>query len=584
MMSDDDIIAKLEDTTKDATRHQLKTLQTILDRNAGASYLQPYLRSYPAPVDASTFRRAVPLSCYDDYADHIHQLADGVLFDDDARPLLTLDPLLCFFFSSGTGSKKPKLIPYFDSPSAKAISFLAHQGSLAILRRLFPPKLSINKSLWFYYAGNVVETKSGYKAMAATAYALHGNKSNLSHFLSMFVSPKEVILGSNFQQQMYCHLLCGLRLFDFVDSIRAPYAAGLIIAFRLLESNWEKLCEDLENGFPSLDVTDVAMRDSVAEVLSGPQVDLSKRIRSICEELNWEGIVTKLWPNVRYVKCVTTGSMEQYYSKLKYYAGEIPLLGGDYFASECSVGINFNIMQPPELTRFVILPTAAYFEFLPFDWNRAPVTDEQTVDLFGVELGKMYEVVVTTYRGLYRYCLGDIVRVVGFYNSSPEVEFVMRAPKASSDIITERDLMSAMGSFQLILREVISAEIVEFTGFLDLELNFRQLKVFIEVKEGCIFLQEEKLKELIIILKNCSFSLEDGLGGIYKVMKARGELGPLIVSIVRPGSFDCLSEKAIESGAPASQYKPPKIIRNRKFADLLEMSVVVTVCLNSLNG
>lgn len=39
------------------------------------------------------------------------------------------------FGSSGTGSKKPKLIPYFDSPSAKAISFLAHQGSLAILRR-----------------------------------------------------------------------------------------------------------------------------------------------------------------------------------------------------------------------------------------------------------------------------------------------------------------------------------------------------------------------------------------------------------------------------------------------------------------
>jgi auxin responsive GH3 family protein len=153
------------------------------------------------------------------------------------------------------------------------------------------------------------------------------------------------------------------------------------------------------------------MREGVIKTIGGPQHELSNRIRLVCEGKNWSGIVRRLFPNVRFIKCVTTGSMKQYYQKLKFYAGEdVPILGGDYFASECCVGLNLDITQPPETTRFVILPTFAYFEFLPFQMNENEKDDvvEQTVDLTGVEVGKMYEVVVTTYRGFYRYKLGDI--------------------------------------------------------------------------------------------------------------------------------------------------------------------------------
>jgi auxin responsive GH3 family protein len=192
----------------------------------------------------------------------------------------------------------------------------------------------------------------------------------------------------------------------------------------------------------------------------------------------------------------------------------------------------------------------------------------------------MYEVVVTTYRGFYRYRLGDIVRVVGFYNSSPQVEFVMRAPKSSSEIINEKHLMSAMESFQSVIRNAVAAEISEFASFLDLTLSPKQLKVYIEVREGCMFLQEEKLEESVEILKRCGSSIEDSLGGIYMVDRQRGEIGPLAVSIVKPGSFDKLSQVAIENGAPASQYKPPKIIRNRQIVDFIERCIVVTVYLD----
>lgn len=410
--------------------------------------------------------------------------------------------------------------------------------------------------------------------MAAISYPLHTDTRNLSRFLSTIVSPKEVVLGSDVHQQMYCHLLCGLRQWHSVDGIRAPYADGLINAFNLLEAKWQQLCKDLENGYPCSEIiTDPSIRESVIRILSGPEIDLSNRIKSICEEKTWEGIIGKLWPNARYVKTISTGSMQQYYPKLKFYAGDVQILGGDYFSSECSVAMNLDITQPPETTRYVILPKAAYFEFLRFDFisdSSSVNLQETVVELPGVEVGKMYEVVVTTYRGFFRYRLGDIVKVVGFHNSSPEVEFVMRAPKSSYDVITERDLLASMEDFQVAIKEDMDTEIVEFASFLEQGKEPKQLKIFVEVKEkGSALLQNEDLRKYCVLI-------EQGLGGIYGVMKARGELGPLLLFVVKTGSFDSLLRVASETGSSASQYKPPKIIRSHKIAELLESWVTVS--------
>ncbi|KAL6978469.1 hypothetical protein U1Q18_020139 [Sarracenia purpurea var. burkii] len=175
--------------------------------------------------------------------------------------------------------------------------------------------------------------------------------------------------------------------------------------------------------------------------------------------------------------------MEQYYSKIKYHAGELSVLGGDYFASECCVGINLDISQPPELTRFTMLPTAAYFEFLPYDIDKMSDRGEETVDLSAVEAG----------------------RFVGFYNSSPQVEFVTRAPKIPGEILTEGNLISAIKTFQEVLRNEAMTEMADFACFLDRELGSMQLKVFVEVREASIFLQQKKLLESDGVLRKCCF-------------------------------------------------------------------------------
>ncbi|KAE8676457.1 putative indole-3-acetic acid-amido synthetase GH3.6-like isoform X2 [Hibiscus syriacus] len=365
-----------------------------------------------------------------------HKIETGFVFPDDA---LNDDSQCCSRFQR---RRRIQLIK---------------EALLFVLRRFFPPRPEVNERLVFMYADSITTTKGGFKVMAASSFLC--TNSNCSLFTSL-ASPMEVILGSNVEHQLYCHLLCGLRNSDSIDAIHTTYALDLIRAFRAL----------IGVGFC---------------INYGQMFDM----------LN-----------------VSTGSMKQYYSKLKYFAGEIPLLGGDYFSSECPVTINLDIKQPPDQTIFVMLPTTGYFEFLPFNSTENDVfIGEETVELCGVEVGKMYEVVVTTYRGFYRYRLGDIVRVVGFYNSSSLLEFVMRAPKTSFEIVTEGDLMAAMETFQLGMRNTLglATEIVDFTSSVDFDCSPKRLKIFIEGQD-CDTILQEKLQGSE--LRKCCSTVEDGLG------------------------------------------------------------------------
>ncbi|MQL76244.1 hypothetical protein Taro_008645 [Colocasia esculenta] len=577
--ADEELLRMLEEATSDAHRLQLETLRAILRRNAGCGYLRPHLVPLGGPtdggaaaVDAESFRRLVPVSSYEDYADHIQRMADGT----GDPSVLSFDRLICFFYSSGTSSTRPKMVPYFDSQPAKVASGLAHQASFALLRRMMPPRPTINKILWFIYAGNVTETRSGLKAMAASAYPFHSGGPNPppSPVLSMCISPKQVILGTDTQEQSYCHLLCGLSNRHVIDAIRAPYAAGLVRAIRLLESRWQQLCDDIEHGTVAAEVTDPAMRSAVQGLLGRPRPEEADRIRQICGRARWGGILGELWAEARYIACVTTGTMEQYYHLLKHYAGSsLPVLCGDYFASECAIGVNMERNLPPGETSFVIVPTAAYFEFLPFEIGSAH-SREDLVDISGLQVGKMYEVVATTYRGLYRYRLGDVVRVVGFHNASPKVEFVTRAPKDYSDVFTEKDLVDAVESLQVLLRgDGSMGEIVEYASFLDSES--KHVVIFLEMEK--MWVPPDEVGDLAPLLKRaCSF-LEIGLGSVYKVKRKDGDLGPMEVVVVETGSFDELARTAVQNGAPANQYKPPKILRNSGFVELLKAHAVLSI-------
>lgn len=116
--------------------------------------------------------------------------------------------------------------------------------------------------------------------------------------------------------------------------------------------------------------------------------------------------------------------MAQYIPTLEYYSGGLPMASVGYASSECYFGLNLRPMCKPSEITYKIMPNMAYFEFMPYD--PAAVAQPKLVELADVEVGKEYEMVITTYAGLYRYCVGDILQVTGFHNAAPQFRFVRR--------------------------------------------------------------------------------------------------------------------------------------------------------------
>jgi auxin responsive GH3 family protein len=209
---------------------------------------------------------------------------------------------------------------------------------------------------------------------------------------------------------MYSQLLCGLCQNKEVLRVGAVFASGFIRAIRFLEKHWTLLCNDIRTGTVNPLITDITVRDSVMNILK-PDPKLADFIETECSKSSWQGIITRLWPNTKYVDVIVTGTMSQYIPILDHYSNGLPLVCTMYASSECYFGVNLNPLCQPSQVSYTLIPTMCYFEFLPVNRTNG-VTDslhtprslnekeqKELVELVDVKLGQEYELVVTTYAG-----------------------------------------------------------------------------------------------------------------------------------------------------------------------------------------
>lgn len=270
----------------------------------------------------------------------------------------------------------------------------------------FVPGLEKGKGMYFLFIKAEAKTPGGLLARPVlTSYY------KSSHFkerpydpYTNYTSPNEAILCPDSYQSMYAQLLCGLCHRLDVLRVGAVFASGFIRAIRFLEKHWQLLCHDIRTGTLNSQITDQAVRDAVMlSVLRRPDPELADYIHGECCKGSWQGIITRLWPNTKYVDVIVTGTMSQYIATLDYYSNGLPLVCTMYASSECYFGVNLNPLCKPSEVAYTLIPSMAYFEFLPIERSHNnddnSLDEQQLVDLTDVELGKEYELVVTTYAG-----------------------------------------------------------------------------------------------------------------------------------------------------------------------------------------
>ncbi|PWA78839.1 auxin-responsive GH3 family protein [Artemisia annua] len=555
------VIEEFESLTKDAKRVQLETLERILKENCEAEYLKQW--NLGGKFDPQTYSTCVPLVTHKDLDPYIQKIADGASY-----PVLTGKPITTITLSSGTTQGKPKFVPYNDELTDNTMQI--YRTSFAFRNRAFP--IGKGKALSFIFGSKQQITKGGLLAGTATSnvYRSAQFKKTMQAMQTPCCSPDEVIFAPDFHQSLYCHLLCGLIFHEEIQVISSTFAHSIVHSFRTFELVWEELCSDLRTGLLSARITVPSIRTAMAKVLT-PNPELADMIQKKCLGLtDWNGLIPQLFPKCKYIYGIMTGSMEPYLKKLRIYAGGVPLLSADYGSSEGWIGANVNPNLPPEMTTFAVLPNIGYFEFLPLkDLDFDSQDRVEPVGLTDVEIGEEYEVVVTNFAGLYRYRLGDVVKVIRFHNSTPELQFVCRRNlmlTINIDKNTEKDLqLSVETAGKLLTAEKL--ELLDFTSHVDLSTDPGHYVIFWEVSG----------EASDAILKECCNCLDKSFvdAGYVSSRKVKA-IGPLELRVLRRGTFQKILDHYVGQGSAMNQFKTPRCVGlcNQKVLQILCNNVV----------
>ncbi|KAI3917556.1 hypothetical protein MKW98_021318 [Papaver atlanticum] len=572
----------IEEVTINADKVQNQVLTEILSRNSQAEYLQRHgLDGY---TDRQTFKRVMPVVCYEDVKADI----DLIIAKGNISSILCASPVSQFFRSTGTSSGVSKLMPTTEEQAEKSWHFWCL--IMPVLNQHISD-LNRGKAMQIFLVSPCIRTPGGLISSAASTGLFKSSNfknlfSNIDPYRN-YTSPIETILCEDTYQSLYSQLLCGLYQNNQVLRLAFIFASGFIEAVKCLEQRWTLLCDDIRVGTIAADhtiITDTLVKKAVMKILVKPNPELADFIENECRrDSSWEGIVSRLWPNAKCVDTIITGTMSHHIPNIDFYSNGLPIVSTMYACSECFLGINLNPLTNPHEVSYTLIPTMAYFEFLPIvhvDDNQNDNCHQEDdkhhqelVDLVDVELGREYELVVTNYAGLYRYKVGDVLRVSGFKNNAPQFNFMRRRNVVLSidmDKTNETELQNAVKKAADHLMISSNVSLVEYTSFADTSTNPGHYVLYWE-------LQRNNNNAVVphTVFEECCLIMEEFLGYEYRNMRSNKKLiGPLEIKIVETGTFGKIMDLAIHQGSSVTQYKTPRCMKLGPKFDLLNSMVL----------
>jgi hypothetical protein len=257
----------------------------------------------------------------------------------------------------------------------------------------------------------------------------------------------------------------------------------------------------------------------------------------------------------------TGGSVGAYMRHYPKYYGAMPVRDVGLIASEGRMTIPLADGTPSG----VLDVTSHYFEFIP----EKEIDCLQPVVLSAHELeeGHNYYILPTTAFGLYRYHICDLVRVTGFYNQTPLLEFLSKGAhfaNITGEKLSEYHVTQAM---EQVLREMnLSLTAYSLAPCWDDEQPFYGL--FIEVSD----LAGETVGETLVNLLDLRLSK---LNIEYAAKRQSQRLGAVRLQFLRAGAWHYWDKRfQAERGGTFEQYKHPCLISDPHFRESLVDSVV----------
>ncbi|XP_033624241.1 probable indole-3-acetic acid-amido synthetase GH3.9 [Asterias rubens] len=543
------VYRNLKKVWKYPRKEQDNFLLKLLARDAKTEYGMTH--GFSDIKSLQEFREKHPLTKYEHYRDYFTRLADG---EKNVCVAATLER---FGTSSGT-TGKGKLIPMVTSSH--------FQKANTVLSRLLYSPDPVQKVAILYSKPAEKFTKSG----ARIAPLVFFPDSTISNFFMSAVQntpPSGFQISSDFEAT-YVNMLFALTDKN-MGQFFAPFASQVYRGLKMLEDDREMFLEDLTEGRvnPKIQL-DEGIRRSLDAALTADPARADELRREFAK--GFVGIMARIWPHLVHMSTIDiSGYMKNLEAR---YSKGVPLYTSGYGCTEGLIGLNAWKDKTPQ--QYTFLPNDMLIELIPE--HLSPEENPETLLMDEVEVGKRYEIAMTTASGFYRYRMGDVVEVVDFIESCPVFTVSYRTGELLNLRSEKIDVLVVNKAIQESLEGWDGATLVEWTcaespllyedkndGEYDMfYLLFVELESDIEIRLSA----DQKSLFDKSLRKQHEF---------YEQYRKVGTICGACVEVVRPGSFNKLKYHIIATSTSSyNQFKIPKKLRTKALLDFMLDCVV----------
>jgi hypothetical protein len=509
---------------------QQRQLQGILNANQESVFGKAYgfraIRCYEDYCDR------VPIQTYDTLAPYIQRIAAG------ETGVLSCEPVVAFEVTGGS-TQGGKLIPYTAS------------GLQAFQRAIFPwlgdllsqhPEIKAGRTYWAISPVRpLTKTKGGIPIGMVSDAAYFGEDLGAS-IAQLLAVPGEFAGIADIEEWRYLTALFLLAAADLsLISVWSP--TFLLELVREIWENSDRLIADIATGKVTPHATlapnperaaAIASAFSEARLRKGREInhrgaenaeEEGEREERCGDGYDQEVDTAAIWTQLAVISCWTDAAAKAFVYRLQALFPQVAIQGKGLLATEGVVTLPLVGCDFP-----VLAIESGFFEFL--DAQEQPWLCNQLVE------GETYRVVMTTHSGLYRYDLGDRVRVRGWKEQTPLLEFVGRAGVVS-DLCGEK-----------LTEEFVLTQLGKQRGFAMLAPSLRGKPHYV------LFLDAAEYNDADATTLACQLDRALATNPQYQYARQLGQLSELVACRVK-NPLSIYLNSGLERGQRLGDIKPP---------------------------
>ena len=480
------------------------------------------------------YQQYVPAQEYEALRPYVERHKNG-----EANVLFPGKPIM-YATTSGT-TKEPKWVPITDVYLNSVYGKMTKVWLFNFIKNR--PKVFTGKIVSI--VGKVIE---GYAPDGTVFGSVSGvTQRDCPKFVKkLYASPADVFSITDYNARYYAIMRMGIE--RNITLIVTANPSTIVEMQNNVNEFYDQYVDDIEHGTLNKDLNiSPEIRAAIQPYLK-PNPERAAELRALKQK--YGTVLPKhYWPNLQILNTWKCGNTKVYVDKFEHSFPEQMLHQEfGYFSSECRFGLVLD-----DTNNTVLFPHFHYYEFI--EEHDLENEHPHFLQLHELEQGKRYCPFVTTYAGLYRYNMNDLVEVGPNFVNTPTVHMIQKVNgivTMTGEKLHERQFIEAVHTAEKELQMPVKF----FVGFADLSISAYHFYYEFENLATTQQQAEQFTQKVDQVLQQSNIE--------YKAKRESFRVKDPVTHRLQHESFEHFKAQCIAEGARDGQFKMNLLMQDEK--------------------